>query len=360
MHGRIVYFIIIGLLGFSQCTKDDLTSNGLISDSKNGPTPYYLKIPLGFSDYQLDLDKQLTVEGIDLGRHLFYDPILSRNFNISCASCHKQEFGFSDPRKKSIGTHGGETGFHSMPLANIAWMDRFFWDGRAPTREAQALQPVMNPVEMGMTWPEVIARLNAHKEYPEKFRAAFGDVKIDSNLVAEALVQFEMTLVSSDSRYDKWVRGEIQLTDIEEDGFAIFLDFKRGDCIHCHKPDNVNFADNDFHNTGMDSQEDQLPGLLNVTGNELDRGKFKTPSLRNLVFTAPYMHDGRFETLEEVLNFYSTGVHHFDGVDPKMEFSKQGGVHLTEYQTKAIIAFLKSLSDSSIISNPNYSDPFRN
>jgi cytochrome c peroxidase len=360
MNSRALFALCAFTLLLEGCAKDDLNSAGFIRDSKVGPIPYYLKIPIGFSDYQLDLDKQLTVEGIDIGRHLFYDPILSRNFNTSCASCHEQKNGFSDPRKKSIGTNGEETSFHSMPLTNIAWMDQFFWDGRAPTRESQALQPVNNPHELDMTWQEVAQRLKEHSTYPAKFRAAFGEVEIDSNLVIDALVQFEMTLVSSNSRYDRWIRGELNLTDLEEDGYSIFLNFKQGDCIHCHKPDNVNFADNSFHNNGLDTQEEQLPGLQYVTGRELDRGKFKTPSLRNLIFTAPYMHDGRFETLEDVIEFYSTGVNHYDGVDPKMEFSSQGGVHLDEYQTKAIIAFLKTLSDSSILTNLNFSDPFKN
>lgn len=342
------------------CSKDPIIgNNGLLNDNPKGPTPYYLKIPPNFPDYFLDEDKRLTEEGIALGRMLFYDPILSRNKNVSCASCHKQENAFSDPRPKSVGTHGDETKFHSMPLANIAWMDQFFWDGRAPTREAQALQPVVNPVEMDMTWPEAVERLQNHPEYPHLFKAAFGTDRIDSNLVTQALVQFEMTIVSADSKFDRYLRGETTLTPTEDSGYTAFLDLGGGDCIHCHHPTNPHFADNTFHNNGLDSQDKVLSGLMAVTGNAEDEGKFKTPSLRNLAFTAPYMHDGRFETLEEVLDFYSTGVNHYPTVDPKMEFSHVGGVHLSPDQKRQIIAFLLTLTDSSVVKNPAYADPFK-
>ena len=354
--------LILGFfaLVFLSCEKDSLRTDRFINDDNSGPTPYYLPIPDGFPDYYIGEENLLTAEGVMLGRHLFYDPILSKNKNVSCGSCHKQENAFSDPDAKSIGTHGGETKFHSMPLFNIAWMDQFFWDGRAPTREDQALQPVKNPVEMDLTWDEAIDRLNNHPLYPAMFRAAFGEVAIDSSLVAKALVQFELTIVSSDTKFDRYQRGVEQFTTEELDGYKIFRDLGQGDCIHCHLPENVNLADNSFHNNGLDSEADVLPGLSAVTGRSLDFGKFKTPSLRNLVFTAPYMHDGRFETLEQVLEFYSTGVHDYALVDPKMEFASNGGVDLSTEQKTAVIKFLMTLTDSNLVTNPAYSDPFKN
>lgn len=360
MNHKLLFLFVVVLYVFVGCEKDRLYSDGFVKDDASGPTPYYLPIPNGFPDYDISEDNLLTEEGILLGRYLFYDPILSKNKNISCASCHKQENAFSDPSMKSIGTHGGSTDFHSMPLFNIAWMDQFFWDGRAPTREEQALQPVKNPVEMDLSWEEATKRLKEHPLYPTLFRNAFGDVEIDSTLVAKALVQFELTIVSSDTKFDRYQRGEVKFTSAEQYGYEVFLDLGQGDCIHCHLPENVNLADNSFHNNGLDSEVDVLPGLSAVTGKPLDFGKFKTPSLRNLAFTAPYMHDGRFQTLEEVLDFYSTGVHDYALVDPKMEFKSSGGVNLSVEQKTAVIKFLGTLTDSALISNPAYSDPFKN
>ncbi|GAB5540009.1 MAG: hypothetical protein Salg2KO_21120 [Salibacteraceae bacterium] len=157
-YSKSIALLIIVALSVA-CEKDELAPNGFVQDNKNGPKPYYLPIPFGFPEYDLDEERLLTEEGVALGRRLFYDPILSKNRNVSCASCHKQENAFSDPRKLSIGTHGGATRFHSMPLFNIGWMDQFFWDGRAPTREAQALKPVTNPIEMDMTWDEAVQSL---------------------------------------------------------------------------------------------------------------------------------------------------------------------------------------------------------
>lgn len=354
--GVFILPLFVGTLLFG-CAKDELESSDLIRDNLSGPRPYFLKVPEGFPDYFLDEENRLSHEGIALGRRLFYDPILSRNNNISCGSCHKQENAFSDPGKKSIGTHGEETGFHSMPLFNIAWMDRFFWDGRAPSREIQALKPVTNPLEMDMTWQEAVERLKKHEEYPALFEKAFGTGEIDSMLVARALVQFEMTIVSANSKFDRYNRGEAEFTPLESMGYDIFASFDRGDCTHCHLLQNPQLADNSFHNNGLDAEEDLKPGLYNVTGIAQDYGKFKTPSLRNLAFTAPYMHDGRFATLEEVVNFYSSGVHKNSTVDPLMEFAHQGGVQLDSLEKKALIAFLLTLSDSSLITHPAFSDP---
>ena len=353
--------IFIGTILFWSCSKDDMRHDGLFTDPKGGPTPYYLSIPEGFPDYFIDEKHLLTEEGVALGRRLFYDPILSKNRNISCSSCHQQEHAFSDPRSKSVGTHGGFTTFHSMPLFNIAWMDQFFWDGRAPTREDQALKPVINSIEMDMTWPAVIERLKVHPLYPKLFEAAFGVSEIDSNQVVQAIVQFEMTIVSADSKYDRYKRGLVELTPVERLGERVFESFQEGDCIHCHLPsERPLLADNSFHNNGLDARVDMLPGLAAVTGRDVDLGKFKTPSLRNLAYTAPYMHDGRFSTLEELIDFYSNGVHDYPEVDPKMEFSEHGGVgvNLDSTEKAALIAFLLTLTDSNLVTNPAYSNPF--
>jgi cytochrome c peroxidase len=339
--------LILAALILAQCNKDLPFAADAVTDDKNGPTPHHLKVPSGFPDYFLDADNRLTEEGIALGKALFFDPILSRDRNVSCASCHAVEHSFADPRKKSVGTHGEETGFHSMPIFNIAWMTEFFWNGRAKSREAQALQPVVNPVEMDMTWPEAVERIKEHAQYPAMFEAAFGEAEIDSNLVAQALVQYEMTLVSANTKYDRWLRGDDRFTAAEESGFQIFFDASRGDCFHCHN--GILLTDNAFHNNGLDDDADLRLGLQEVTHEPADLGKFKTPTLRNLVFTAPYMHDGRYQTLAQVINFYSDSVQANQNVDVLMHFAFQGGVKLSDEEKSDLLAFLLTFTDSSFV-----------
>ena len=353
---RISLFLLCCVALFASCVKDEFKDDGFISDPKTGPKPFYLSKPDQFIDYTISPDNPLTVEGVALGRQLFYDPILSRNRNVSCASCHKQENAFSDPSKLSEGTHGELSSRHSMALFNLAWQPLFFWDGRAPSLEQQAFGPVANPLEMDMTWPEVEDRLNDHETYPALFEAAFGSDNIDSNMVAYAIAQFEYTLVSADSKYDRVQRGEESFTRLEEAGALIF-DNETSDCFHCHNKADGQFGSFEMRNNGLDNDIDLNPGYLDVTGRALDFGKFKTPSLRNLAFTAPYMHDGRFETLEEVIEFYSTGLHVNQTVVPFMKQAFQGGVQLDEKDQEALVAFLLTLSDSSLLTNPDFSDP---
>jgi cytochrome c peroxidase len=341
--------LLVTVLCLSQCAKDPSFNQITFEDNLLGPTPYYLQVPTNFPDYFLDRENRLTVEGISLGKRLFFDNILSKNFNVSCGSCHFQEHAFSDPRPRSIGTNGTPTTFHSMPLFNMAWMNEFFWDGRAKTREEQALQPVTNPHEMDLSWSAAVDRLQLHPEYPALFQAAFGTNVIDSMLVAKALVQYEMTLVSASSKFDEWLKGSYELTPLEAFGQALF-NSERGDCFHCHGT--VLTTDNAFHNNGLDDDANLKPGLYSVTGDEADFGKFKTPTLRNLVFTAPYMHDGRFQTIDEVIDFYSDSVQNNRNVDVLMEFAFQGGVRLDPFEKQALKAFLLTMTDSSFIENP--------
>lgn len=350
MRRYLLILLIVGLaVGLTNCEKDAPIVDDSLKDNTEGPTPYYLKIPPGFPDYFLEAENRLTEEGVALGRKLFFDPILSRNENVSCGSCHFQSSAFSDPRSKSAGTNGEQTKFHSMPIFNMAWMNEFFWNGRAKSREEQALQPVVNPVEMDLTWPEAIARLQESEEYPSLFEAAFGSTEIDSNLVAQAMVQYEMTLVSADSKFDRWLRGEAELTEQEQIGQIIF-NSEQADCFHCHGT--ILATDNSFRNNGLDDDTDLQPGLMEVTGRIEDEGKFKTPSLRNLAFTAPYMHDGRFQTIEEVVDFYSEGVHDNRNVEVLMEFAFQGGVQLTQDEKDALVAFLLTMTDSTFVNDP--------
>lgn len=308
----------------------------------------------------------VTVEGVDLGRHLFYDPVLSVDSSISCASCHKQRYAFSDaPLAYSVGVTGRQMRRNTMPLFNLAWYKAYFWDGRTGTIENQAFVPVAHVHEMGLSWTIAVKRLCKSPFYRHKFKMAFGNSHIDSTKIAYALAQFERTLISHNSKYDRVLRGEDVFTKDEFKGFELVNDMTRGDCLHCHTTDGNGLGTNGmFSNNGLENIYDPEKytdkGLGETTGKITDNGKFKTPSLRNLLFTAPYMHDGRFKTLEEVIDFYSEGVHPSANVDAKMEFASTHGPQLTNIEKKQIILFLYTLTDSVFVNNNAFSNPFLN
>jgi len=331
-------------------------------DEGNGytPTPASLDIPLLFQQNILPpvipADNPLTEEGIALGKKLFFDPILSANGTQACANCHKQENAFTDPRQFSIGINGDVGTRNSMPLYNLAWNfgQRFFWDGRSTTLEDQIFEPVVNPIEMDNTWPNVENSLQSTTDYPLLFEQAFGSSTIDSVNVSKAIAQFLRTLISGNSKFDQYLLGEVALTPSEENGLAVFLDEDRGDCFHCHgNPTNPLWGDNKFHNNGLDETFSDL-GLGDFTGDPREFGLFKSGSLRNLAYTAPYMHDGRFATLEEVIDHYSEGLVYSETIDPLMKNVGEGGAHLTESDKADLKAFLLTLSDPSFINNPDF------
>ncbi len=345
------------IIGFAFASCDKKTDTPPYPTDIYNPTPYELIIPQGFPDMVIPEDNPMTVEGVELGRRLFYDPILSGDDTQSCADCHAQSFNFTDSGKKfSMGIDSIEGNRNSMAVMNIGWMPTLFWDGRANGVEDQALGPVPNPIEMNQTWTEAMEKLNADPVYPNLFFDAFGTRDIDSTLVTKAIAQFERTLISGNSKWDRYLRGEVQLNQAEIKGFEIFFT-EKGDCFHCHST--ILFTDNDYRNNGLDTEFTDM-GLYDVTGDENDIGKFKTPSLRNLVFTEPYMHDGRFKNLGEVLEFYSTGVQWSPTIDPLMKKVEQGGIQLTNEEKVNLVAFLLTLTDSTFTTNPEFSDPFEN
>lgn len=324
------------------------------------PIPYSLEIPALFQEKLispiLPSNNPLTVEGVALGKKLFFDKILSGDNSQSCASCHEPPSSFTDPRRFSVGIDGVAGSRNSMPLFNLAWNfdERFFWDGRARSLEQQALEPVRNPIEMHSDWKQVAIKLQAHPTYPALFEQVFGKQAIDSVLVTRAIAQFERTLISGNSKFDKYLRNEGSLTAQELNGFNVFMDETKGDCFHCHgSNNNPLWTDNLFHNNGLDTQFSDL-GLGAITGDPTDNGKFKSPSLRNLAFSAPYMHDGRFQTLEDVINHYSEGLKPSSTIDPLMKKVNQGGVKLSPQEKADLKAFLLSLSDLDFISNPAF------
>jgi len=223
--------------------------------------------------------------------------------------------------------------------------------------EEQALSPVVDSIEMHDNWPNVANKLQNNNDYPSLFYKAFGTFIIDSILVAKALSQFERTIISGNSKLDKFFRNEVSLNPSEASGYDIFMDESGGDCFHCHgDPYNPLWTDNKFHNNGLDAVFTDN-GLGVITGNNADNGKFRTPSLRNLIFTAPYMHDGRFATIDEVITFYSTGLQNSPTIDPIMKNVAQGGVLLSPQDMNDLKAFLLTLTDSSFISNTEFSQP---
>jgi len=328
------------------------------------PTPYQFPELKYFPEMPVSEENPVTVEGVEVGRYLFYDPILSLDNTISCASCHKQKVAFSDaPNSFSKGISGDLMSRNTMSLFNLAWYPAFFWDGKAVSIEEQVFHSVRAHNEMNLNWIIAVDRIKQSEFYRPKFTAAFGDVEIDSMLIAKAIAQFEQTLISNNSKYDKVIKGETILTKEEYEGFVLINDQTKGDCLHCHTTDaDALGTTRKFSNNGLDAvfnpNDYRDKGKGGVTGESTDYGLFKIPSLRNIAVTAPYMHDGRFETLKEVLDFYSEGVNNSYNIDSKMGFAHQGGARLTKDEKEKIIAFLKTLTDSIFLTNPAYSNPF--
>ena len=328
------------------------------------PTPYPFRKLVFFPPMPENKANPVSVEGALLGRYLFYDAILSEDNLLSCSSCHKQEFAFSDsPHALSKGKNGILMKRNTSPLFNLAWYPTFFWDGRAGSIEDQIFHPLQAKEEMNSNWKITLSKIKASQLYPPLFQKAFPGKPIDSSTVTLAIAQFLRTLISNQSKYDGIVSGTSHLSQEEVDGFVLLNDQTKGDCLHCHSTDgNALGTTLGFSNNGLDSVS-KVADFLDkgrgaITGKVTDYGKFKIPSLRNIALTAPYMHDGRFKTLEEVLDFYSEGVKSSPTIDSKMEFVHRGGANLTKEEKQKIIAFLQTLTDSAFITNPEFSNPF--
>ncbi len=306
----------------------------------------------GFPQMVIPSDNETSTEGIQLGRKLFYDPILSGDETQSCSSCHHQSRGFSDDKRFSVGIDGIAGDINASTIVNAGWQTSAFWDGRAESLEDQAVEPVHNPIEMNLEWSEALERLNGHPTYPAEFLNAFGETNITRSLVVKAIAQFERSLISNNSKFDKFQRGEGTLNALEIEGYNLFLT-EDAECFHCHVP--PLFMSNRLSNNGLD--ESPKEGYMGVTGDESDRGKFRIPTLRNIEVSGPYMHDGRFATLEEVMNFYSDSIKTSPTVDGLLP-NDHGGFRFTELEKMQLVAFLKTLTDTSFLNNKKFSDPF--
>jgi cytochrome c peroxidase len=311
-------------------------------------------------------DNEPTNQGVKLGRMLFYEKAMSRDNSISCASCHKQENAFTDPNRLSEGVDGLLGKRQAMSVFNTAWhVNEFFWDGRAHLLRDQSLMPIQDELEMDETLENVVMKLKTDQAYLDQFERAFGDTAINSERISLALEQFMNSIISNRSKYDDFLAGNTTLSESEERGRELFFAeynpefpaISGADCAHCHGGNN--FDNRRYMNNGLDEAADQSDiGREAVTNDPDDRAKFKVTSLRNIELTAPYMHDGRFETLEEVLDHYDHDIKISPTVDPALEYSTQTGLMLSAEDMQDIIAFLKTLTDDKLIADERYSDPF--
>jgi len=330
------------------------------------PLPPHYLTPQARNQDNTPTNNPVTDAGAALGRVLFYDQRLSTNGTVSCASCHQPQHGFSDPRQFSVGFNGGLTGRNSMGLTDARYYarGRFFWDERSATLEDQVLQPIQNSVEMGMTLPALVTRLSAEPFYTNLFALTFGTPQVTTNRIARALAQFVRSMVSTQSKYDQGVPVNFtNFTAQELLGRQIFLgQVGNATCAACHGPDT--FSAPNIFNNGLEFPYVDL-GVGAVTGRAQDEGLFKTPSLRNIELTAPFMHDGRFATLEEVVEFYNSGVVLNPNLPPALRAPPAPGqppaarrLNLTNNQKAALVTFLKTMTDTNLTSAVRFSDPF--
>jgi cytochrome c peroxidase len=348
-------FTVLGIAAASPPAKASASGSPAPVVIASNATPYRLAISCSFPRPALPLDNPLTVEGVELGRRLFNEPLLSFKGVQSCASCHQPDAGFAEPGKAaSVGAKGQRGTRNSMSLFNLAWKSAFFWDGRASSLRQQVLMPIESELEMGEALSNVVVKLAATEEYPALFEGAFGSREIDSDRIARALEQFLITQISHDSKFDRFLYGQAQLTESEQRGFELFhteYDPRRGqfgaDCFHCHG--GPLFQSQAFANNGLNSEFSDS-GRFAVTQQRADLGKFAVPSLRNVELTAPYMHDGRIATLEAVVEHYITGVKRSSTLDPNLAKHPDGGVPLNQADKQAIAAFLRTLTDEGLLS----------
>lgn len=307
-----------------------------------------VSVPADFPALLQPEDNQLDAARAALGRSLFYDKRLSRDETIACSSCHLQEHAFADPAPLSLGVDG-KLGTRNAPgLFNLAWVTSFFWDGGVPSLELQAVAPILNPVEMDMTLSAVSERLRADADLLAAFEAAYGEGPSQSS-VPRALAAFVRTLVSGDSRWDRFRRGDTRALSAEEQRGHELFNGERAECFHCHV--GFNLTTNAFRNNGV-AATDPDPGRQLISSRNIDAGRFRVPSLRNVAVTAPYMHDGSLGTLEEVVEHYARGGRGHPNTDPLIL-----PLDLSAREKADLVAFLRALTDEAFLTDPRFAPP---
>jgi len=344
-------FVVESIREFSPITELSRGTNHV--EIAPNATPYRFTYSQFFPQPDLPRDNPLTGEGVALGDKLFFDRRLSADDSEACATCHNPHLAFSQPRRFSRGVDGDIGTRNAMTLENLAWKSSFFWDGRAASLREQVLQPIQNPVEMHESLSNVVAKISVDKDYRRLFVSAFGSPEITAEKIARALEQFLLVQVSFDSKFDRTMNGQTNFTAEERRGFELFnteYDPYHGqfgaDCFHCHG--GPLFQSQSFANNGLDSRFTDI-GRYKVTKRAGDEGKFSVPSLRNVAVTSPYMHDGRFRTLDEVVEHYCTGMKRSATLDPNLAKHPDGGVPLSPEDKRALVAFLKPLTDDKFV-----------
>ncbi len=341
-----------------------------------GAQPYTLTIPAYFpTQLRIPADNPLTVQGVDLGRYLFYDGRISGRANAktwrSCASCHKQSNAFEGGKD-----YNAPTPHAMLPLFNVAFhFGKYHWNGDSESLEGLIYAALTDPNEIGGNPDSIVAKIAAIDFYRDKFTAAFGPIAssgagsgdgipngsvITMDRICKAVAQFVRTIVSANSKFDRYLRGEATLSDEELKGYLLFTTEEGADCFHCHGASgNALFSTYALANNGLepDSLRKDPYDYAAVSQNPADKGTYRIPTLRNLAYTAPYMHDGRFKTIDEVIDQYSENVHYSPNISPLMHHISKGGVQLTPSEKQALKAFLLTLSDESLLTNPNLAKP---
>ncbi|MDN5213147.1 cytochrome c peroxidase [Fulvivirgaceae bacterium BMA12] len=344
MISKTKKYLVYGwvLFLFWSCSDDDAASPKDI---------YAFEKPAHFPDATYTFENNpITKEGFELGKKLFFDPILSRDKSVSCNNCHQQSRAFADSplHPTSIGVDNRVGIRNAPPLANLAFMQEFFWDGGVTHLDFVPINAIESDVEMDETLVNVVKKLNEHDEYPLLFEKAFGVKEITSPFMLHAISQFTAMMVSAGSRYDKYVLEGTALSNEEMAGMKLF----EKKCATCHSGEL--FSDFSYRNNGLNDSFGDL-GRGRITEDEADHGKFRVPSLRNAELTAPYMHNARFLTLEEVLDHYDGGMVDSPTLDPLFKDGDQVvGISLTTEEKTSIIAFIKTLTDRDFIAEPKF------
>lgn len=338
-----VLFLISVLVFFASCKKEDKIEP-IATNTFSFQKPSHFPEP----DYKFE-NNPISEQKFELGRFLFYDPILSLDSTVSCATCHAQEHAFADHNiALSAGVNGTLGKRNSPALSNLAWYPNFMWDGGINHIETFSVGPITNQLEMKETIPNVLLKLNQSEFYKAKFKSAFNVDEITDELMLKALAQFMGMMISYRSKYDNYLVGKETFSDAELNGYQLF----KSNCASCHKePLTTDFS---YQDNGIDSVFTD-EGRALITLYDEDKGKFKVPSLRNVALTYPYMHDGRFLTLDQVINHYSDGVLNTLTVSPLLK----GGLHFTATEKYNLKVFLKTLTDYYYIGDPKFSPPSR-
>ncbi len=360
MNRLFQFFLVGSVLVMGSCADDTEELTPIILDE----TPYVMYYgelpPPTIAD-----DNPLTEQGVKLGKMLFYDTKMSNDGTMSCGSCHRQKHAFSDTNTLSIGVRGLPGKRQAMAIVNMAWNgNEFFWDGRAHLLRDQSILPIQDELEMDETLDNVVSKLSAELVYKKQFIRAFGSSEITSYKISLALEQFMNSLVSHNSKYDQYLRGDLTLSLSEERGRKLFFteyneffpDDSGADCAHCHSPSN--FENNKYLNNGLFTDAEITDnGREKVTGSVNDIGKMKVTTLRNIAVSFPYMHDGRFQTLEEVVDHYNSGIKGSGTLDPTLRNTMRTGLRLDATDKSDLVSFLKTLTDDDFLTNPDFSDP---